>query len=59
MASKRPNPLRGPLLTLALMLGSVGLVVAVATFVDTQPKAPQPTVAATSANATAGQSIVR
>jgi hypothetical protein len=59
MASKRPNPLRGPLLTLALMLGSVALVVAVATFVDAHAKPPHSTVAATSDNATQGQRIVR
>jgi len=59
MASKRPNPLRGPLLTLALMLGSIGFVVAVATFVDAHAKPPHSTVAAAPDNAAQGQRIVR
>ena len=44
------------MLTLALMLGSAGVVVAVGEHLDTLQKALEPTVAAAAAGASAGQS---
>jgi hypothetical protein len=59
MERKRPNPLRGPLLTLALMLVSVAAVVAVADAIDAREKAQVPTAAVAAANAPTGQTSVR
>jgi hypothetical protein len=55
MSRKRPSPLRGPMLTLALMLGSAGAVVAVGEHLDTLQKALEPTVAAAASGASAGE----
>ncbi|HUD24685.1 MAG TPA: hypothetical protein VMQ45_03310 [Burkholderiaceae bacterium] len=46
MKAKRRSPVRGPLLTFALMIGSVGLVVAAARYLDSHQNAAGPTVAA-------------
>jgi hypothetical protein len=45
MKSKRRSPVAGPLLTLALMVGSVGAVAAIAHYLDSHQRAPEPTVA--------------
>jgi hypothetical protein len=55
MSRKRRSPLRGPVLTMALMLGSAGVVVAVGEHLDTLRKALEPTMAAAAAGASAGQ----
>ena len=59
MERKRRSPLRGPLVTLALMVGSVAAVVAVANAIDARQKAPQATASAPGANGSAGQTAVR
>ena len=59
MASKRRSPIRGPLLTLALMLGSVAAVVAIADAIDARQKTAEPTVAVAPADASAKQTAVR
>jgi hypothetical protein len=40
-AAKRRNPIKGPLVTFALMLGSVAAVGAIAHIVDSRQKAEQ------------------
>jgi hypothetical protein len=49
MKAKR-SPARGPLVTFALMLGSVGAVVAISRFVDSHPKTHEPTTMSASAS---------
>jgi hypothetical protein len=53
MAKKRPSPIWGPLLTVTLMLGSVGAVVAIAGFVEARQSAPQPILFTATPGATA------
>lgn len=59
MARKRRSPLRGPLLTLALMLGSAAAVVAVADAIDARQKAPEATASSAAANGSVGQTAVQ
>jgi hypothetical protein len=59
MSRKRRSPLRGPMLTLVLMLGSAGVVVAVGEHLDTIHKAPEASVAAAAAGASAGENSGR
>jgi len=47
MSSKRRSPVAGPLLTFALMIGSVAAVGLIAHYIDTHPRSSEPTVAAT------------
>jgi hypothetical protein len=42
-AAKRRNPVKGPLITFALMVGSIAAVGAIAHIVDTKQKAAQTT----------------
>ena len=49
MKAKR-SPARGPLVTFALMLGSMGLVIAISRYVDSHPKTPEPTTVSTAAS---------
>jgi len=56
MSRKRKSPFRGPMLTFALMLGSAAVVVTVGEHLDTLQKAPEPTVAAPPAGASAAES---
>ncbi|HEV3018726.1 MAG TPA: hypothetical protein VGY49_06880 [Burkholderiaceae bacterium] len=46
MKAKRRSPVMGPLLTFGLMLGSVGLIVAAAHYLDSNQKTTEQTVAA-------------
>jgi hypothetical protein len=54
----RRSPARGPLLTFALMLGSIAAVVAVAHFFEAPPQTPDQTVAV-SASSTAASTTAR
>jgi len=47
MSSKQRSPVAGPLLTFALMIGSVAAVGLIAHYIDTHPRSSEPTVAAT------------
>ena len=49
MKAKR-SPARGPLVTFALMIGSVGAVIAISRYVDSHPKTPAPTTVSTAAS---------
>ncbi len=53
MSSKRRSPVAGPLLTFALMIGSVAAVGLIAHYMDTHPRSSEPTVAATTSQPTA------
>jgi hypothetical protein len=55
MAHKRRSPLRGPILTMVLMLASAGAVVAVGDRIDTRRNTQEPTASAVASNASAGQ----
>jgi hypothetical protein len=55
MPRKRRSPLRGPLLTLVLMLGSAAAVVKVGEHLDKLQKSPEPNVAAAAASASAAE----
>ena len=49
MKAKR-HPVKGPLLTFALMLGSVGTIVAVDRYLESHRKHAEPTVATSTSN---------
>ena len=51
MKAKR-SPARGPLVTFALMIGSVGAVIAISRYVDSHPKTPEPTTVSTATSGT-------
>jgi hypothetical protein len=59
MSRKRRSPFRGPILTVVLMLGSAGVVVAVGEHLDTLQRAAEPAVAAAAASASAGENTDR
>lgn len=59
MARKRQNPFRGPMLTLALMLASVGVVVAVGNRIDGRQNTQERTVDAAASSASPGQETGR
>ncbi len=59
MTHKRRSPLRGPMLTVALMLVSVGVVVAIGDRTDARLNNQEPAVAATPSHASAGQDAGR
>ena len=46
----KSSPARGPLVTFALMIGSVGAVIAISRYVDSHPKTPEPTTVSTAAS---------
>jgi len=49
--AKRRNPIKGPLITFALMLGSIAAVTAVAHIIDSRQKAEQASVTAVASDA--------
>ncbi len=52
MKAKRRSPISGPLLTFGLMLGSVGLVLVAAHYLESHQKSSAPTVATSATGST-------
>jgi hypothetical protein len=50
MKAKRRSPVMGPLLTFGLMLGSVGLIIAAAHYLDSHQQTTEQTVAASASS---------